>query len=103
MDNVGMERQLTSDEIFDVLGDRHRRHVLATLLECDGTTSVTDLAEKTSSETGGKAERIEIGLLHSHLPRLEEMGIVNYDPEAGLVEPTAAVDDLEPFFELVDR
>ena len=30
------------------------------------------------------------------------MGIVEYDPETGIVKPTAAVADLKPFFELVE-
>ncbi len=97
-----MERQLTSDEIFDVLGNRQRRHVLSALLDCDETTTVTELAETTGSKTGGQPERIEIGLVHSHLPRLEGVGIVEYDPETGVVKPTTAVTDLEPFFELVE-
>ncbi|MGA9403385.1 DUF7344 domain-containing protein [Haladaptatus sp.] len=97
-----MERQLTCDEIFDVLGNRQRRHVLSALLKYDEATTVSELAETTGSENGGNPERIEISLIHSHLPRLEGIGIVEYDPETGMVEPTTAVTDLEPFFELVE-
>ncbi|KZN25671.1 hypothetical protein A4G99_04245 [Haladaptatus sp. R4] len=97
-----MERQLTCDEIFDVLGNRQRRHVLSALLEYDEATTVSELAEMTGSENGGNPERIEIGLVHSHLPRLEGMGIVEYNPETRMVEPTTAVTDLEPFFELIE-
>lgn len=97
-----MERQLTCDEIFDVLGNRQRRHVLSALLKYDEATTVSELAKTTGSENGGNPERIEISLIHSHLPRLEGIGIVEYDPETGMVEPTTAVTDLEPFFELVE-
>ncbi|WP_231182975.1 ArsR family transcriptional regulator [Haladaptatus sp. DYF46] len=92
--------QLTADEIFDVLSHRQRRHVLSTLLDSDDEITVSELAEMTSSKSDGDASRIEVGLHHSHLPRLEGMGIVEYDRDAETVEPTAAVADLEPFFEL---
>ena len=72
------------------------------LLKYDEATTVSELAETTGSENGGNPERIEISLIHSHLPRLEGIGIVEYDPETGMVEPTTAVTDLEPFFELVE-
>ncbi|MFH5798971.1 ArsR family transcriptional regulator [Haladaptatus sp. CMAA 1911] len=92
--------QLTADEIFDVLSHRQRRHVLSTLLDSGDEITVSELAEMTSSKSDGDASRIEVGLHHSHLPRLEGMGIVEYDRDAETVEPTAAVAELEPFFEL---
>lgn len=97
-----MKRELNTDEIFEALGHRQRRHVLDVLLSCDGATTVSELAKKTSSKTDRQVDRIETGLHHSHLPRLEGMGIVEFDRDDGTVEPTAAVADLEPFFELID-
>jgi DNA-binding transcriptional ArsR family regulator len=95
--------QLTADEIFDVLAHQQRRHILTTLLDCSEEMTVSELAEVTGSKTGDDAERIEVGLYHSHLPRLDGMGIVEYDRDAETVEPTPAVTELEPFFELVNE
>ncbi len=98
-----MDDDLTTDEIFDALGHRHRRHVLTDLLACDGGTTVTELAEKTGRRTELPPEQIKTGLHHSHLPRLEGMGVVEYDQNGGTVKLTAAASDLKPFVELAEE
>ncbi|WP_227373810.1 DUF7344 domain-containing protein [Haladaptatus halobius] len=97
-----MCERLTPDEIFDVLGHRYRRYVVAELLERDETT-VTELTEAVSRQTDADTTRVEVGLLHSHLPHLESACVVEYDADAGVVEPTTAVSDFEPFFEIIEE
>ncbi|WP_227354268.1 DUF7344 domain-containing protein [Haladaptatus salinisoli] len=98
-----MCERLSPDEIFDVLGHRYRRYVVAELLERDDGTTVTELVETVSRRTDADSNRIEIGLLHSHLPRLENAHVVEYDADAGVVEPTTAVSDFEPFLEIIEE
>ncbi|WP_435154252.1 DUF7344 domain-containing protein [Haladaptatus sp. DFWS20] len=98
-----MDNELTPDEIFDALGHNHRRHALSALMDCDGATTVTKLAEKTGRRIDASPDRIKAGLHHSHLPRLEGMGVVNYDMNAGTVELTTAANDLQPFVELAEE
>ncbi|GAA0197955.1 ArsR family transcriptional regulator [Haladaptatus pallidirubidus] len=95
--------ELTTDEIFDVLGHSHRRHALSALMNCNGKATVTELVEKTSYRIETPPERVEVGLHHSHLPRLEGLGVVEYDSETNVVELTDTASDLEPFVKLVDE
>ncbi|WP_458204612.1 DUF7344 domain-containing protein [Haladaptatus sp. NG-SE-30] len=96
-----MTDPLSADEIFDVLGHRHRRHTVAELLNCDDETTITELAEAVGRRTDSDPERIEVGLYHSHLPHLEYIQLVEYDTDAGVVHPTGAISEFEPFFELI--
>ncbi|WP_458188317.1 DUF7344 domain-containing protein [Haladaptatus sp. NG-WS-4] len=98
-----MSDSLSPDEIFDVLGNCHRRHVVEALLNSTDETTVAELAEAVGCRTNTDPERIEVGLHHSHLPHLEHVCLVEYDADAGVVEPTAAVSEFEPFFELIEE
>nr|WP_245698915.1 hypothetical protein [Halopelagius longus] len=46
--------------------------------------------------SGEIVTRIKIGLHHAHIPKLEAAGLVEYDSERQLVEPTAEFDRIEP-------
>ncbi|WP_049970388.1 DUF7344 domain-containing protein [Haladaptatus cibarius] len=98
-----MDDKLTTDEIFDVLGHSHRRHALTALMDCDGKATMTELVEKTSNRIETAPKRIEVGLHHSHLPRLEGMGVVEYDTDTNVVQLTDAASELKPFVELTDE
>ncbi|WP_137287428.1 DUF7344 domain-containing protein [Halorussus salinisoli] len=103
---------LTTDQAFDLLGDGQRRRALAALRESDGAMSLTDLAAETvarvedvdpSEVTADQRERTATMLHHSHLPRLEDAAVVEYDPATGEVELTGVAVDLEPYFEVIER
>ncbi|WP_266077595.1 DUF7344 domain-containing protein [Haladaptatus caseinilyticus] len=98
-----MDTELTVDQIFDALGHTHRRHAISALLDCRDGTTIAELAEKTGRRADANPGRIETGLHHSHLPRLEGMGVVEYDIDAGTVTLTDAATDLEPFVELAEE
>lgn len=67
------------DELFDVLADRSRRSVVAELVH-DGPTDLESLAERLADEVESMSRSdAEIRLVHNHLPRLEEAGVVSYD------------------------
>ncbi|WP_425606525.1 DUF7344 domain-containing protein [Halomontanus rarus] len=39
---------------------------------------------------------MRISLSHVHLPKLTAEGLINYDPERQLVEPTEQLDQVQP-------
>jgi len=97
------------DEIFTLLSDQRRRTTFTVLADCDGALSVTELAnEILAREPGSTVDRSEdelssvsLSLAHIHLPKLEAMGLVEYDAERNLVEPTATFDRVKPFVSTV--
>ncbi len=106
------EAGLTTDQAFDLLGDAERRRALAALREFEEAVSLDRLATATAARledatpdevTPDQRERVAAMLHHAHLPRFEEAGVATYDPMAEEVELTEVADELDPYFEVMDR
>lgn len=84
--------------IMDILSDRHRRLILLSLK--DGAVKTeADLMVRGGSDT----EETEIALTHSHLPKLEEAGYVEWDPDSGEISAGPRFDEIEPFIDLIEN
>ena len=81
------------DECLRLVADRHRRRVIYHLRhEANGTTTFEDLVDQVHRHaSGGKngpppdREALAIRLQHSHLPKLADHGVVDYDHRSGAV------------------
>jgi hypothetical protein len=90
---------LADDEFYRALSARSRRRVLAHLVECEEST-VGELAEvlcgweATAGEmvTPERYRRVRTELVHIHIPRLADAGLVSYDRETGRAALTARGD-----------
>lgn len=109
-DGVG-DSLLTTDQAFDLLGDGTRRRALAALQTTDGAMSLDELAEATASRAEDvpsarvptdRWEQTAASLHHCHLPKLADAGMVEYDLAENQVEPTEGVEELEPYFDLIE-
>lgn len=89
---------------FDLLSNARRRGVLYAVSR-DGTTTVAELADRIAAWQDGdhSAEDVRTSLVHAHLPRLADAGVVAYDHQRGVVEPTDDANDLEPYLEQTAR
>ncbi|MCL7416866.1 MAG: hypothetical protein M8354_03380 [Halalkalicoccus sp.] len=66
---------ITPDTAFDLLRAPRRRYVLHYLHEHAGPVTITELSEWVARhEPDADAERVEVSLHHSHLPKLEDEG-----------------------------
>lgn len=82
------------DDTFDALTHPHRRYVLYYLrthsegISVDTLTAVLANKLEGPSATAGKKtpERIEIALLHTHLPKLANAGLITFDQNRRSVE-----------------
>jgi predicted transcriptional regulator len=99
----------TRQEMFETLSNERRRMVVHAL-QRDGATTLRALSRQVAAweyDTDPEAvsskqrRRLYNALQQSHLPKMDENGIVEYDEDRGTVEPTAALDDLELFLEVV--
>lgn len=99
------EDSIELDTLLDLCGDQHRRIVLATLATEQRPLTIRDLTmtilehnhQTTVAEASEEAvTRILSSLHHVHVPKLECVGVVDYDPERQLVEPTERFGLLEP-------
>ena len=103
-----MEGEMTRDSsalpLHRLLASRCRRQLLQLLYEDDGGNIQELSARLASCERAGSAadsdeerrERIAISLIHNHLPRLADHGLVEYDQRSGDIVVTDRLDALEP-------
>ncbi len=101
---------LSEETVFDVLSNRRRRFAIHALKRADDELSVTELSERvTAWEHGIDPEAVEYDqrrnvhstLKRTHLPMLEENGVIEYDEETNVVAPTAALSDLDIYIEVL--
>ncbi|WP_138798456.1 hypothetical protein [Halostella sp. PRR32] len=105
------ESTLTEDQIFHLLQNERRRNVLRYLQGEDGTVRMRDIAEQVAAwehDTTVKAltskqrQRVYIPLYQSHLPKLDEEGIIEYNQSRGIVERASLADRLDRHLGPVD-
>ncbi|TKX48030.1 transcriptional regulator [Halorubrum sp. SD690R] len=101
---------LPEETIFKLLANRRHRFAIHALKRTGGPMDVADLSTRvTAWECGIDPETIDHDdrrnlhtvLTRTHLPKLDECDVVEYDDEAKLVEPTPALDDLDVYIEVL--
>lgn len=91
------ERPPDGDVVYRVLAHSRRRHVLDILSGSDSRVRLADLAADIASRERDESdeadeeeyvERVQISLYHSHIPKLEEIGVVDFDAADKTVSST---------------
>lgn len=98
------ESDLTQDVVFDILSSPRRRYVLYYLRTKEGPVQLTDLAEEVAAWendteppdiTEQERKRVYVSLYQTHIPRLAQAGLINYDKDSGqitLAKKAASID-----------
>jgi hypothetical protein len=103
---------LSKNEIFGILRNERRRYLLHYLKTYDAPVEIGDLAtriaaweydEPVEAVTSEERKRVYTTLQQTHLPKMHEAEIVEYDRDRGLVDRTEHTDDLNVYLEIVDR
>lgn len=86
------------DELLSVLANANRRAVISVLRKQRDATTVDDLAAEICEEC---ADRIRTELRHTHLPKMASADLVVYDADAGTVETTDRIREVQPVLDAV--
>jgi hypothetical protein len=88
----GDEQTVTAKDLFEVLANPSQRRVLRELHETEGRVGLHELAERTddlgderTDRPSDDPDRLAIRLHHSHLPKLDDCGLADYDSESHTV------------------
>ncbi|WP_336038247.1 DUF7344 domain-containing protein [Halobacterium yunchengense] len=109
-DTEGSTDDLSEDELFDVLANRRRRYAVHALKAEGETAELGDVAEQVAAWEYGvdveavsydERKRVYTALQQSHLPMMDDAGVVDFDKNRGTVEPTAALEDVEVYMDVV--
>jgi len=101
---------LSTSDIFQLLQNERRRYVLQYLRRNGGPVSLGDLATQvaaweyelaSSKISKTQRKRVYTTLQQTHLPKMDEVGIVEYDADTGTIERTEHTDDLTVYLEIV--
>ncbi|MFB6143219.1 MAG: hypothetical protein ABEJ30_07745 [Halorientalis sp.] len=101
---------LDAGEIHDILRNDRRRLAIKCLRESGDSLSVRDLADAvTVQETGqrpppeDKRRSVYVSLHQTHLPKLDELGIVEYDTDAKRVHLRDRATAVTTYMEVMPR
>ncbi|WP_137284983.1 DUF7344 domain-containing protein [Halorussus salinisoli] len=108
-DEEQTEEDLSRDLVFDVLKNRRRRYALHYLRRADDTVQLSELAEQVAAWendiavdaiSAAERKRVYTALYQSHLPKLDDAGIVEYNQNRGIVELSSAAEQLDVYLDL---
>ncbi len=86
-----MAKGPTMDEVYEILAHAERRATLDVLVDGPEAHDVHGLAERIRERCDTydlDAMQYTIRLIHQHLPKMAEAGLVAYDPDDGRVSIT---------------
>lgn len=110
--SLDREIHLPPDEAFAVLRNDRRRAVIAFLAGETGARSVDAVTRAVAASehdvppehvTERQRKGIYVSLLQIHLPKLVEVGVIEWDERAGTIEGTRSVGALAGVVGLVER
>ncbi|WP_276272544.1 DUF7344 domain-containing protein [Haloarcula litorea] len=105
---------LDTSSLFALLADERRRQLLLALIASDSVAVSEALLQRSASAEDGErataagtgtwddaldAELVE--LHHTHLPKLADADVIEWDRETGVVTRGPAFDEVEPFTRLL--
>lgn len=116
--------EVTADEVFDVLSDEQRRKLLVSLIADsppdehsliagsppEEPSLVTDSSPDEPSLIADSSpdEHLlhldpdqDVSLYHSHLPKLDKHGFIEWDQDTNVVRPGPNFEDARPLLELL--
>jgi DNA-binding transcriptional ArsR family regulator len=97
---------LSPDLVFEILSNTRRRMLLYYLRRHGGSATVKELAEQIAALENEvdvedlqrqQRKRVYVSLYQTHVPKLEEAGIVEYDDASGEVRLTNRADEFDDY------
>jgi hypothetical protein len=109
-DDGDTETDLSYDESFDLLSNHRRRYVLHYLQQNGEQATLGDLADRIAAWENDvemeevsydERKRVYTSLQQVHLPRMDDLDVIEFDDRQGFVETGPAADDLDVYLEVV--
>ncbi len=91
----------STDTVFEILSDRSRRRLLIALLERDFRDGGGETVSIGEIVGDGNSDRLEINLVHNHLPKLEYAGLIEWDREANEMRRGPRFEDVGPMLRTI--
>jgi hypothetical protein len=89
------------DTVFTALSDPYRRELLVALLKANPQDDEDIDPLNTASDFEKETDILKIEMFHTHLPKLEEEGFIEWDREAGQIRKGPNWDEIAPLLQLI--
>ena len=108
--NVDDSTELSRDAIFSMLSNQRRRYVIHYLKQHPERVTIRDLSQQIAAWENGvsvealtykQRKRVYTSLHQTHLPKLDDSGVVDYDRDRGIVSLNDRSRELEMYLEVV--
>lgn len=108
----GIEPNLTWDDSFDLLSNHRRRYALHYLEQNDKEASLGELSEQIAAWENDitikevsydERKRVYTSLQQVHLPRMDDMEVIEYDDREGTVEVSPTAAELDVYLDVVGK
>lgn len=105
-----MSTQLPKDDLYEVMANRRRRYTVHALEGTEEPMEIGDIAETVAAWENDvdpdrvsydERKRVYTALQQSHLPKMDDDGIVSFDRNRGTVEMTELAEELRVYLEVV--
>ncbi|OIB56945.1 DUF7344 domain-containing protein [Natrialba sp. SSL1] len=106
------DETFTEDEIFHLLQNERRRLVLRYLRGTNEPVRMRDVAEQVAAWehdttvaelTSTQRQRVYIPLYQSHLSKLDEAGVIDYQQNRGIVERKPLADEVDQYLQVTEQ
>jgi DNA-binding transcriptional ArsR family regulator len=101
---------LPAEQVYAVLANERRRRALEQLGSVGGVVTVHELSTLVAGRETGESpppkrcrESVYTSLVQTHLPKLEELGVVEYDRETQTIELSRHARDVSLYTEIVAK
>lgn len=100
------QEELSRDLVFDILSSPRRRYLLYYLNQQDEPVSIQELSARIAAWendipvddlTSQQQKRVYVSLYQTHIPKLEDAGVAEYDQEEGTVRLTGQVGQIDQY------
>jgi DNA-binding transcriptional ArsR family regulator len=99
---------LPAEQVYSILANERRRRALEQIKGVGGTVTVHELSELVAGRETGESpppkrcrESVYTSLVQTHLPKLEELGVVEYDRGTQTIELSRHARDVSLYTEIV--
>lgn len=106
------DTSLSQDVVFELLSSPRRRYILYYLRRENGDVELTSLAEQVAAWendtdvdniTEQERKRVYVSLYQTHIPRLDEAGVIEYDRDSGMVSLAGEAREIDNYLDATDN
>jgi hypothetical protein len=103
---MSQQDSLTQDTVYDLLSNARRRFVLSFLRGRDEPIELSELSKRVAAWendtaveelTDQQVKRVYVSLYQTHIPKLADSGLVDYDKETGEVSLTSNIEEIDTY------